>query len=115
MIGNVQNTSYKQTISNAGNNVQIKEAASGKVIADMSHENRQDSVHISDNLSWIEKLKLCKNRVHAYESLSGDRSSVQRVEDLFDGVYSGNKSIEDVIAEFDSLVGKIHEFDWVLR
>ncbi len=62
-------------------------------------------------LSWIEKLKLCKNRVHAYESLSGDRSSVQRVEDLFDGVYSGNKSIEDVIAEFDSLVGKIHEFD----
>ena len=67
MIGNVQNTSYKQTISNAGNNVQIKEAASGAT--PLAAGNRQDSVHISDNLSWIEKLKLCKNRVHAYESL----------------------------------------------
>ena len=109
MIGNVQNTAYKQTVSNTENNIQIKKTASGA--APLAADNMQDSVQISDNLSWVEKIKLYKNRVSTYESLSEDKSSVYRIENLFEGFYSGSKSIEDVMAEFDSLAGKIHEFD----
>ena len=35
--------------------------------------------------------------------------------DLFEGFYSGSKSIEDVMAEFDILVGKIHELDYEMN
>lgn len=114
MIGNVQNISYKQTISNAENNTQIKEAASG--VTPLAADNTPDSVHISDDgLPWREKIKLHGDRVGAYELFAEDREAVREILDLFEGFYSGSKSIEDVMAEFDILVGKIHELDYEMN
>ena len=114
MIGNVQNISYKQTISNAENNTQIKEAASG--VTPLAADKTQDSVHISDDgLPWREKIKLHGDRVGAYELFAEDREAVREILDLFEGFYSGSKSIEYVMAEFDILVGKIHELDYEMN
>lgn len=59
----------------------------------------------------LENAKMNGDRTEAYETFTDDKSRIWRIDDLFKGYYSGEKTIEDVKKEFDELVEKIQELD----
>lgn len=109
MISGVQNSSYQQTAMEVGN----AKKQSDNDSVDKTAKERSDSyaVYLRRNSPALEDLKMNGGRVVAYGAFSGDRKRIIEIDDLLDGYYSGEKSLEDVKKEFDELVEKIQELD----